>query len=145
MWNFDLIHNFDFLFWNGLKKILLLYGELFSLLNSKPRLLHNRTFTALHHSTSLLLYIYMELLYLHSYPVTANHSIQPVIIWLFVIFHFNKSSPVWPGELSRTTGQAIPLSAIRDHTISRFHPIAQKQKTDLNIPPGLVSRRSRDG
>ena len=31
------------------------------------------------------------------------------------------------------------MSAIRDHTISRFHPIAQKQKTDLNIPPGLVS------
>ena len=29
-------------------------------------------------------------------------------------------------------------------TIGRFHPIAQKQKTDLNIRPGLVRRGSRD-
>ena len=94
MWNFDLIHNFDFLFWNGLKKILLLYGELFSLLNSQLRLYiieHSLLYT-----TTLLLYIYMELLYLHSFLVPDNHSIQPVIIVLSVIFHCNKTSqPVW--------------------------------------------------
>ena len=142
MWNFDLIHNFDFLFWNGLKKILLLYGELFSLLNSKPRLLHNRTFTTLHYYYQLDYYIFRELLYLHFFLLTDNHSIQPVIIWLFAIFHCNKTSR--PSGEERWAGhQAIPLSAIRENTISRFHPIAQKQRNDLNIPLGLVSRRSR--
>ena len=117
MWNFDLIHNFDFLFWNGLKKILLLYGELFSLLNSKPRLLHNRTFTTLHYYYQLDYYIFRELLYLHFFLLTDNHSIQPVIIWLFAIFHCNKTSrpaPVWRGEVSWTPGHPI-VSNPREH------------------------------
>ena len=32
----------------------------------------------------------------------------------------------------------------REHTIGRFHPIAQKQKTDLNIPLGIGQYESRD-
>ena len=32
----------------------------------------------------------------------------------------------------------------RERTIGRFHPIAQKQKTDLNIPLGIGQSRSRD-
>ena len=59
-----------------------------------------------------------------------------VIIWLFVYICKKRTKKV---DYVDYVCQVIPLSAIRDLTISRFHPIAQKQKTDLNIPPGLVS------
>ena len=41
-------------------------------------------------------------------------------------------------------GGGIPLYWSREHTIGRFHPIAQKQKTDLNIPLGIGQQQSRD-
>ena len=114
-----------------MRKFYCYLGELFSSLNSQPRLLHKRTYT-----TTILLqikYIYRIIIFTF-FP--CNWQSFYSAGYYLIVFNISSQS----GELARTAGQAIPLSAIRDHTISRFHPIAQKQRTDLNIQPGLVSR-----
>lgn len=48
------------------------------------------------------------------------------------------------GQFREAQAGGIPLYWRRGRTIGRFHPIAQKQKTDLNIPLGIGQTRSRD-
>ena len=48
------------------------------------------------------------------------------------------------GRQGPCEGGGIPLYWSRERTIGRFHPIAQKQKTDLNIPLGIGQTGSRD-
>ena len=51
---------------------------------------------------------------------------------------------VWPVPSAAVRGWGIPLYWRRERTIGRFHPIAQKQKTDLNIPRVIGQSGSRD-
>ena len=54
-----------------------------------------------------------------------------------MISNIGPDSDMYGRQQGPCEGGGIPLYWSREHTIGRFHPIAQKQKTDLNIPLGI--------
>ena len=61
-----------------------------------------------------------------------------------MISNIGPDSDMYGRQQGPCEGGGIPLYWSREHTIGRFHPIAQKQKTDLNIPLGIGQYESRD-